>query len=130
PGELFDALGSMLETNEFDCLLLELNENEPVSESVLARYCRATNGLLTWSWTRNETEIDRVLTSNQYWTLRLPLVDGDGETIGSIAFYRNLTNETPAIDIGNLCGSFQRELSAALVRVKLERTKGFTAGAV
>src|SRR5215813_10119550 len=128
-GELFDALDSMRETNEFDCLLLELNENEPVSESVLARYCRASNGRLTWSWTRNGIEIDRVLSSNQYWILRLPLVGGHGETIGSIAFYRNLTNKTPATDIGNLCGTFQHELSAALARIIGERMKGFTAGA-
>jgi len=128
-GELFDALNSMLEVNEFDCALLEINENETVFESSLASYCRMTNGRLTWSWTRNEIEIDRVLSSNQYWILRLPLVGGHGETIGSIAFYRNLTNKTPATDIGNLCGTFQRELSAALVRVMGERVRGFTAGA-
>src|SRR5215468_1944040 len=129
PGELFDALNSMLEVNEFDCALLEINEYETVFESSLASYCRLTNGILTWSWTRNEIEIDRVLSSNQYWILRLPLVGGHGETIGSIAFYRNLTNKTPATDIGNLCGTFQRELSAALVRVMGERVRGFTAGA-
>jgi len=128
-GELFDALDSMLEVNEFECALLEINENEPVYESSLTSYCRMTNGRLTWSWTRNEIEIDRVLSSNQYWILRLPLVGGHGETIGSIAFYRNLTNENPAIDIGHLCGTFQRELSAALVRVMGERVRGFTAGA-
>ena len=128
-GELFDALDSMLEVNEFECALLEINENEPVYESSLTSYCRMTNGRLTWSWTRNEIEIDRVLSSNQYWILRLPLVGGHGETIGSIAFYRNLTNKTPATDIGNLCGTFQRELSAALVRVMGERVRGFTAGA-
>src|SRR5262249_25707758 len=107
----------------------EINENEPVFESNLTSYCRMTNGRLTWSWTRNEIEIDRVLSSNQYWILRLPLVGGHGETIGSIAFYRNLTNKTPATDISNLCGTFQRELRAALGRVNGERVKGFTAGA-
>src|SRR5215813_8114863 len=127
--ELFAALDSMLEVNEFDCVLLEINENETVLESDLANYCRVTNGPLTWSWTRTEIEIDRVVSSNQYWILRLPLVAGNGETIGSIAFYRNLTNENPAIDIGHLCGTFQRELSAALVRVMGERVRGFTAGA-
>ncbi|HKQ79089.1 MAG TPA: MraY family glycosyltransferase [Blastocatellia bacterium] len=128
-GELFDALNSMLEINEFHCLRLEIDENEQVLESGLARYCRAANGRLTWSWTRSGIEIDLALSSNQYWTLRLPLVAAGGETIGSIAFYRDLSNETPAIDIGHLCGTFQRELSAALVRVKRERMKGFTAGA-
>jgi UDP-GlcNAc:undecaprenyl-phosphate/decaprenyl-phosphate GlcNAc-1-phosphate transferase len=128
-GELFAALDSMVEINEFDSVLLEINENEPVLESSLARYCLATNGRLTWSWTRNEIEIDQVLSSNQYWTLRLPLVDDHCETIGTITFYRNLTNEAPAIDIGHLSGTFQRELSAALARVEGERMKGFTAGA-
>jgi len=129
PGELFAALDSMLETNEFDCLHLEINEYEPVLESSLTRHFRSTKGRLTRSWSINGIEIDQVLSSNQYWVLRLPLVAGDGETIGSIAFYRNLTNETPAIDIGYLCGTFQRELSAALARVMGERVKGFTAGA-
>ncbi len=126
-GELFATLDSMLEIDEFDCLQLEINESEPVLESSLARYCRTINGRQTWSWTRNEIEIDQVLYSNQYWVLRLPLV-ADEVTIGSIAFYRNLTNETPSIDIGHLCGTFQFELSAALARVIGERIKGLTAG--
>ena len=30
--------------NEFDCALLEINENEPVFGSQLARYSRVTTG--------------------------------------------------------------------------------------
>ncbi len=127
--ELFAALDSMLEINEFDCALLEINENDPAFESELARYGRLANGHPAWdhpawAWKKKGIEIDRVLSSDQYWTLRLPLGDGHGETIGSIAFYRNLTDKTPTIDISYLCGTFQRELSAALVRVMGEKVKG------
>jgi len=123
--ELFATLDSMLEINEFDCVLLEINENEPVFESHLARYGRPANGHVTWAWKRNGIEIDKVLYSDQYWMLRLPLIAGHGETIGSIAFYRGLIDKTPAIDISHLCGTFQRELSAALVRVRGEGVKGW-----
>src|SRR5215510_9343641 len=127
--ELFDALDSMFEIDEFDCALLEICEDEPLFDSQLSRHCRPMNGRLTWTWTRSGVEIDEVLSSDRYWTLRLPLIAGHGEAIGSIAFYRSLIDSAPAIDISYLCGNFQRELSAALARVIGERAKGFTAGA-
>lgn len=122
--ELFAALDSMIETDEFDCVLLEINENEPMFESHSMHYRRLANGHAIWVWKRKDVEIDEFLASDQCWMLRVPLVAGHGETIGSIAFYRNLIDETLAIDIGHLCGTFQRELSAALVRVAGERKSG------
>src|SRR5262249_10305203 len=50
--ELFAALDSMFETDEFDYVLLEINENEPMLESRLTRYCYLTNGRATWAWKR------------------------------------------------------------------------------
>ncbi len=122
--DLFAALDSMLETDEFDCVLVEINENEPIFESLLPRFGRELNGHIAWSWKRNGIEIDKIVSSGRCWMLRLPLVTGHGETIGSIAFYRSLTDETPAVDISYLCGAFQRELSAALARVMCEKVKG------
>jgi UDP-GlcNAc:undecaprenyl-phosphate GlcNAc-1-phosphate transferase len=115
--ELFAALDSMFETEEFDCVLLELNEDEPALESPSARYRRLANGHVNWAWKRNGIEIEKVVSADQCWMLRLPLVASHGAPIGSIAFYRGLFEETPSVDIGHLCGAFQRELSAALVRV-------------
>jgi UDP-GlcNAc:undecaprenyl-phosphate GlcNAc-1-phosphate transferase len=122
--ELFATLSSLLDTDEFDCVLLEINENEPVFESYPMRYRHLTNGRVTWAWKRNGSEIDKVISSDQCWMLRLPLITDHGETLGSITFYRSLIDETPAIDIGHLCGTFQRELSAALARVTGERESG------
>ena len=129
PGDLFKTLNSMLEINEFDCLRLEIIDNEPLYESSMTRYCRVSNGRLIWSWTKNEIDLDQILYSNEYWMLRLPLVVGQGEMIGSVIFYRELTNESSNIDIGYLCGTFQQELSAALARVSGERVKSFSAEA-
>ncbi len=122
--ELFAALDSMLETDEFDCVLLEINGIKPAVESYPMRYLSLANGHATWAWKRKGVEIDALLASDQCWTLRVPLIAEQGETIGAIAFYRSLIDETPAIDIGRLCGTFQRELSAALVRVVSEGVKG------
>jgi hypothetical protein len=122
--ELYAALNSLLDTDEFDCAILEVNENEPTFESYPTRYRHLTNGRATWVWKRNGAEFDKVISSDQCWMLRLPLVAESGQTLGSITFYRKLVDETPTIDIGYLCGTFQRELSAALARVMCEKVKG------
>jgi UDP-GlcNAc:undecaprenyl-phosphate GlcNAc-1-phosphate transferase len=115
--ELFAALDSMFETEEFDYVLLEINESDPAMDSPLSRYRSLTTGHVTWAWKRSGTEIDKAIMADQCWMLRLPLVTDQGETIGSIAFYRGLMDEIPSIDISHLCGPFQRDLSAALLRV-------------
>jgi UDP-GlcNAc:undecaprenyl-phosphate GlcNAc-1-phosphate transferase len=125
--QLFSTLDSMLESNEFDCALIELNENEPIFESYSIQYRNLMNDCnhhLIWAWKKCEIEFDGILASDQCWILRVPLLDERGEAIGAIAFYRSLADEMPATDIGHLCGTFQRELSAAIVRLIGEKVKG------
>jgi hypothetical protein len=123
PERLFAALDSMFETSEFDCALLEINRNDPIFEANSIRWRHLLNdrdGQVIWAWKKQEVEFDEITSSDRSWVLRVPLADDRGEAIGAISFYRSLNGEMTAIDIGHLCGTFQRELSAALVRVTSE----------
>jgi UDP-GlcNAc:undecaprenyl-phosphate GlcNAc-1-phosphate transferase len=128
PDQFFAALDEMLSTNEFDCAVLELNEMSPIFESYSMRFFgispnKNSNNVI-WVWGRGDTEIDEILDSDQFWTLRMPLTDEDGSALGAITFYRCLLDGTPTIDINHLSGNLQRELSAALARLIRAEVKG------
>jgi UDP-GlcNAc:undecaprenyl-phosphate/decaprenyl-phosphate GlcNAc-1-phosphate transferase len=120
--QFFHTLDEMFTTDEFDCATLELHEDEPLFESYTKRYRgSAHNGNhIVWVWERGETPLDEVLGSDRFWSLRVPLTYEDGKSLGAITFYRDLLDGVPAIDIGHICGNLQRELSAALVRLREE----------
>lgn len=124
--QLFAALETMLETNEFDSTLLELNGGfaSAIGDETASR--------VIWRWTRNSDPADEIfdfdqdslLSSNSpRWTLRVPLTDELGGSIGAITFYHSLSDHTPTVDMKHLCGDFQRELSAALTRLLSEETQ-------
>jgi UDP-GlcNAc:undecaprenyl-phosphate GlcNAc-1-phosphate transferase len=124
--QLVAALDTMFGTDEFDCATIELDRREPIFESGSIRYSNLKDGgagHIIWAWKRDDVEFDDILLSDQCWTLRVPLLDRRGDSYGSIAFYRRLDGETPAIDISRLCGPFQRELSAALERLIAEKAR-------
>jgi len=126
PERLFATLDSMFETDEFDCALLEISRNDPIFEARSIRWRHLSNdrdSRVIWAWKRNGVEFDEITSSDHSWVLRVPLADDHGEAIGAISFYRSLNGEMTSIDIGHLCGTFQRELSAALVRVMGEEMK-------
>ncbi len=122
PEQFFPALEGMLEAGEFDCAILELQDEHPVFESRLRRY-DAISGWsmkkgIVWIWESGHADLDEILaSSSRYWMLSLPLTDDDGRTLGTISFYRSLGDNVPAIDLGHLCGALQRNLSAALTRI-------------
>jgi len=122
PDQFFGTLDEMLTTDEFDCAILELQEDEPLFEPHSMRYRRwtASGNHIVWVWDRGDTDLDEVLSSGQFWSLRVPLTYEDGKSMGAITFYRGLLDGAPAIDIGHICGHLQRELSAALVRLRGE----------
>lgn len=131
PDQFFAALDEMLSTNEFDCVVLALNEIPPIFASYSMRYrnerANQSSGNTVWIWERGDTELDEILTSDQFWTLRVPLTDEDGSALGAITFYRYLFDGTPMIDLSHLCRALQRDLSAALVRMtgaQLKRMSG------
>jgi UDP-GlcNAc:undecaprenyl-phosphate/decaprenyl-phosphate GlcNAc-1-phosphate transferase len=121
PDQFFATLDELLSTNEFDCAVLELRENSPVFERYTVSHqdklSNGSSGKVIWIWKRPDIDLGQILTSDQYWTLRLPVADEDERALGAMTFYRCLLTGTPAIDISHLCGSFQRELSTALVRL-------------
>jgi UDP-GlcNAc:undecaprenyl-phosphate/decaprenyl-phosphate GlcNAc-1-phosphate transferase len=121
PDQFFSTLDELLSTNEFDYAVLELRENSPVFESYRQSYQDKLSGGLSgniiWVWKRSDIEPGEDFTPHHFWTLRVPIADEDENVLGAITYYRCLLGGTPAIDISNLCGSFQRELSTALARL-------------
>ncbi|MFN0088105.1 MAG: glycosyltransferase family 4 protein [Blastocatellia bacterium] len=93
--QLFTLLDELLSTNEFDYVELEVDD-------------------LVWDWGARPFDSSG---REQFWALRVPLTAEDGRAVGAISFHRAISSEIPAIDIAHLCGSLQRELSAALVRL-------------
>ena len=121
PEHFFQALDEMLSTNEFDCALLDMSTPSPVFESHALRCRSRLAGLLdgnyVWIWDRDETPLEEIIHSDQYWTLRVPLSEEQGLLLGHITFYRKILHRAPTVDIGHLCGSLQRELSSAISRM-------------
>lgn len=121
PEQFFAALAEMLATNEFDCALLELGRAAPPFSAHAARH-RAhfpgpREGEVVWVWERGDTPLAEILSSDQFWTLRVPLTDEDGAALGALSFYRCLLDGPPTIDLAHLCGPLQRDLSATLSRL-------------
>ncbi len=126
--ELFAALEEMLKTNEFDYAVLDLD----VSKFSIGKGA-ATHTI--WSWrpgsvlldddspgdSSGSSPIHLADETSARWMLSLPLTDETGNGIGLITFHRKLVVNTLTIDLKHLCGDFQRELSAALIRVSGEQ---------
>jgi UDP-GlcNAc:undecaprenyl-phosphate GlcNAc-1-phosphate transferase len=125
--QFFAALSDMLMTNEFDCAVLEVSQNTQPFDLRSARYNRhfppTSSSHVVWTWERGDTPLEEILSSNQFWTLRLPLTDESGATLGALTFYRCLLDGEPSIDLKNICGPLQRELSATLARLMSEEAK-------
>jgi UDP-GlcNAc:undecaprenyl-phosphate/decaprenyl-phosphate GlcNAc-1-phosphate transferase len=119
--QFFAALEDMLATNEFDCVLLEANRSASILDEYAARY----KGLLpddngwrvVWVWERGETPLSEILTSHEFWKLRMPLISVDGQALGAVVFYRHLFDGEPTVNLWNICGPLQRELGGALERL-------------
>lgn len=124
--QFFAALSDMLMTNEFDCAVLEVSQHAQSFELYSARYSRhfptTDTSHVVWTWERGDTPMEEILASHQFWTLRLPLTDESGATLGAITFYRCLLDDAPSIDLRNICGPLQRELSATLSRLISEES--------
>ncbi|HMV82068.1 MAG TPA: MraY family glycosyltransferase [Blastocatellia bacterium] len=131
PAQLFAALEKMLATNEFDCAELEVRNDWLLP-------LRATQpdetSRMVWHWKRTDDSPEEVFYADQFqeagqhWLLSVPLTDEAGNGIGKITFARNLSAQAPTVDLKHLCGDFQRELSAALVRCLGQGQLSYTSG--
>jgi hypothetical protein len=123
--QFFAALGEMLRTNEFDCAVLEVSQSAQPLELYSARYARhfppGGESQVVWIWERGDTPLEEILASHLFWTLRLPLTEEDGRAIGALTFYRCLLDDELSVDIKNICGPLQREISATLSRLINEK---------
>ncbi|MGH9800395.1 MAG: glycosyltransferase family 4 protein [Blastocatellia bacterium] len=127
--QLFAALKVMLETNEFDYAVLDLN----VAQFSIGQ---SSASHTIWTWKRNADHSGEDLTGENLfadqtspsqtlprWMLSLPLTDEAGDALGLMTFHRKLTANALTIDLKHLCGDFQRELSAALIRISGEQAQ-------
>lgn len=133
--QLFGTLEMMLETDEFDRAELEVKSNwflpSPFDNT-------DETHRVVWAWKRHDLQPDEIYYSDpdlsdssnspnsmdgQQWILTVPLTDELGGGIGKITFCRNLSAQAPAVDLKHLCGDFQRELSAALMRTMGEEAQ-------
>ena len=69
---------------------------------------------LTLMFERNGRFVEDMTSADDYWRLTLPL-SIEGQSLGAITFYRHVLDADVAVDLRNLCSSFQRELSLKLI---------------
>ena len=130
-GELFEAVGQMLEFGEFvyaNALLGHPGNAEANERALkLAGHRRALKsaelhgGRICWSWSRGDVKVEEVTRSVRFWSVRLPLSTETGEW-GWINLYRDFSSEPLLVDMSYLCDLFRREMSSATERV-LQPTK-------
>ena len=115
------ALDDMLEDNEFDCALLEVGRISPAFLTPAERYAHLNNpdgsAQVIWAWETQDVPLSRVVNSREFWSLKVPLSARDGSALGSLIFYRILSDDEALVDLRNICGPLQRELASALERL-------------
>lgn len=124
--ELFEAIGLMLEFEEFAYANLQLGQAGRVE--VNERAFKATeqrrtghpiefrNGRIGWSWQREGVNEGQVTGSSDFWCFRLPLATKNGEW-GWLNLYRPLDGPPLLLDMNYLSGLLRIELSEAAERV-------------
>jgi UDP-GlcNAc:undecaprenyl-phosphate GlcNAc-1-phosphate transferase len=124
--DLFDAIGEMLEFEEFAYANVQLGQ--PGHAGASERAFRASeqhrpleriefsNGRVVWSWKRKGVDENEVIGSSSYWCFRLPLSTEKGEW-GWLNLYRPLAGPPLLLDMNYLAGFLRIELSEAAERV-------------
>jgi UDP-GlcNAc:undecaprenyl-phosphate GlcNAc-1-phosphate transferase len=115
--EFFETLAEALAVTEFDCAVLESGEMEGVRVSANnARLLLPSgeNWQVIWNWERGDVSLERAISSGEFWSLRLPLTREDGTAFGALTVYHDFSENEPVVDLKNLCGDFQREISTTL----------------
>lgn len=126
PERLFALLSEIAVATEFEGIRFELRSALPAGQKYslwktaetvgwrlpVGRTLESEDGL-TLLYERNERFVEDMTTADDYWQLTLPL-STEGQSLGSITFYRHVLEADLAVDLRNLCSSFQRELSVKL----------------
>jgi UDP-GlcNAc:undecaprenyl-phosphate GlcNAc-1-phosphate transferase len=124
--ELLSAVQEMLELGEFAhaTIMLGRGGDFECSERAFAREngsrkrlgIELRNGMIFWSWEREDVDCADVIGSGRFWTLRLPL-STERAGWGYINLYREFESSALLLDINYLCHLFQREMAQAAERV-------------
>lgn len=125
----FAVLSELATASEFEGLRLEIKEALADGQRYPLLHNAQLNGWrLPVGTTLNEAGdlvllcecrdrfVEDMTPEDEYWALTLPLTC-DARRLGVITFYRRLSEETVAVDLKNICGIFQQELSAKLAEL-------------
>lgn len=123
--KIFTLLNEICATNDFDGITLELKPqiNQHIRAGLVSaaekngwKPARKDENNSIWGLTQTDFSVEDLLRSEHVWSLRVPL-GNDQLTVGVMTLYRNFTNGDVLIDLNNICGDLQRELSEALVNL-------------
>lgn len=125
-GEIFAVVGEMMELGEFAHATatlghrgdFEYNRRALLRENGAGERLgiKLCNGMICWSWNRQDLSSEDVIGSSSFWTLRLPLSTASAGW-GYINLYREFERGALLLDINYLCQLFQREMARAAERV-------------
>lgn len=124
--QLFAVLEDMLQANEFDRATLCVNADLAFALDKHRQFHvhgAAQENIVLWSWRDAANALPPQHNQEPHWSLSVPLTDEQGDAQGTLTFYRALSDDGPTVDLGYLCGPFQRELSAALARLTVAHAK-------
>lgn len=123
--ELFEAIGLMLEFEEFAYAKLQLGQagraevNERAFKAIEQRRAgdpiEFRNGRIVWSWQREGVNEEQVTGSSAFWCFRLPLATENGEW-GWMNLYRPIDDPPLLLDMNYLTALLRIELSEAAER--------------
>ena len=124
--ELFEAIGLMLEFEEFSYAYIQLGQPGRAHINERAFWAserrrpdqriKFRDGRIVWSWTRDGVHADEVIGCSDYWSFRLPLSNENGEW-GWINLYRAFGREPLLLDMNYLFGFLRTDLVAAASRI-------------
>jgi UDP-GlcNAc:undecaprenyl-phosphate GlcNAc-1-phosphate transferase len=124
--ELFEAIGLMLEFEEFAYANIQLGQpgctetNERAFKASSAhrslQRIEFRDGCVFWSWMRQGIHEDEVIGSKDFWCFRLPLSTELGDW-GWINLYRSFDGLPLLLDMNYLFGFLRTDLAAAASRI-------------
>jgi UDP-GlcNAc:undecaprenyl-phosphate GlcNAc-1-phosphate transferase len=124
--ELFEAIGQMLEFEEFAYANAQIGQvahaaaNERAFTQAKKRGAPESlefvNGRIAWSWAGDGVHLEDVIGSPGYWCFRLPIATENAEW-GWMNLYRPLVGPPLLLDMNYLASFLQRELSEAAERI-------------
>jgi UDP-GlcNAc:undecaprenyl-phosphate GlcNAc-1-phosphate transferase len=124
--ELFEAVGNMLEFEEFAYANAQIGQvsHAAANERALTQAKKRgapeglefVNGRIAWSWAGDGIHVEDVIGSSEYWCFRLPLATENAEW-GWMNLYRPLVGPPLLLDMNYLASFLQTELSAAAERI-------------